>query len=101
MSGALAGLVILVIGDSHMVYMGSPLHEALEQQDAAVNTYGMCGSMATDWLSRTTTQCTTERHSNGPAIHKNTTSQGWVLPDLLAKNHPNLVVVELGDNMAG
>ena len=51
MNGALAGLVILAMGDSHMVYMGPPLHEALEQQGATVNTYGMCGAMPTDWLS--------------------------------------------------
>lgn len=101
MSSALAGLAILVIGDSHMVYMGSPLHEALEQQGAVVNTYGMCGAMATDWLAKTTTQCSTERHDKGPAINKNQTTGSWLLNDLISKDHPNLVVVELGDNMAG
>jgi len=101
MNGALAGLVILVVGDSHMVYMGSPLHEALEQQGAIVNTYGMCGAMATDWLTRTTTQCSAERHDKGPALLKTSTQPSWLLTDLIAKDHPNLVVVELGDNMAG
>lgn len=101
MNGALAGLAILVIGDSHMVYMGSPLHEALEQQGATVNTYGMCGAMATDWLTMSTTQCSAERHANGPAILKTNTTKGWLLSDLIAKNNPNLIVVELGDNMAG
>lgn len=101
MNGALAGLVILALGDSHMVYMASPLHEALEQQGATVDLYGMCGAMASDWLSRTTTQCSAERRGNAPAVMKTQTSQGWVLSDLLAKEHPNLVVVELGDNMAG
>ena len=101
MSGALAGLAILVIGDSHMVYMGSPLHEALEQEGAVVNTYGMCGAMPTDWLTRTSTQCSAERHDKGPAIHKNQASPSWLLTELIAKDHPNLIVVELGDNMAG
>jgi hypothetical protein len=101
MNGALAGLAILVVGDSHMVYMGSPLHEALEQQGANVNTYGMCGAMATDWLTHTTTQCSAERHADGPAVLKSSSSPSWLLTDLIAKNHPNLVVVELGDNMAG
>jgi hypothetical protein len=101
MNGALAGLVILVIGDSHMVFMGSPLHEALEQQGAVVNTYGMCGAMAGDWLTRTTTQCSSERHDNGPAVLKSRSSPSWLLTDLIAKDHPNLIVVELGDNMAG
>jgi hypothetical protein len=101
MGAALAGLVILMIGDSHMYYMGSPLHEALEQQGATVDTYGMCGAMATDWLTRTTTQCSFERHDKSPAVLKSQTTQGWLLSDLLAKDLPNLVVVELGDNMAG
>jgi hypothetical protein len=101
MNGALAGLVILAVGDSHMVYMVSPLHEALEQEGAIVNAYGMCGAMATDWLTRTTTQCFAERHDKGPTIVKNQPAPSWLLTDLIAKDHPNLVIIELGDNMGG
>jgi hypothetical protein len=101
MNEALAGLVILALGDSHMVYMVSPLHEALEQQGAVVDTYGMCGAMAEDWLTRTTTQCYAERHDKGAAIVKNQPGSSWLLTDLIQRNHPNLVVIELGDNMAG
>jgi len=101
MNGALAGLAILIVGDSHMVYMVSPLPEALEQQGATVNTYGMCGAMATDWTTQTTTQCFAERHNNGAAIVKNQPKSSWLLTDLISKDHPNLVVIELGDNMAG
>jgi len=101
MNGALAGLVILALGDSHMVYMVSPLHEALEEQGATVNTYGMCGAMAADWLTKTTTQCFAERHDKSAAIVKNQSAPTWLLTDLIAQNHPNLVVIELGDNMAG
>ncbi len=49
MNGALAGLVILVLGDSHMAgpsYLISTLHEALEAQGATVSSYGMCGASA-------------------------------------------------------
>jgi hypothetical protein len=101
MNGALAGLIILAVGDSHMVYMASPLHEALAQEGAVVNAYGMCGAMPGDWLTRTTTQCSAERHDTGPAIQKNQSTPSWLLTDLIAKDHPNLVVIELGDNMAG
>ena len=101
MSGALAGLMILALGDSHMVYMASPLHDALAAQGATVDLYGMCGTMPVDWLSRTTTQCSAERRGNAPAIVKNQTSQGWLLNDLINQAHPNMIVVELGDNMAG
>ncbi|HTZ35079.1 MAG TPA: SGNH/GDSL hydrolase family protein [Stellaceae bacterium] len=101
MNGALAGLVILALGDSHMVYMVSPLHDALEEQGATVNTYAMCGAMAEDWLTRTTTQCFAERHDKGAAVVKNQPAPTWLLTDLLERNRPNLVVIELGDNMAG
>ncbi len=101
MNGALAGLVILALGDSHMTFMITPLYEALEEQGAVVHAYGMCGAMATDWVSRATTQCEAERHDKGGTIIKYTTQPTWLLTDLLEKHHPNLVVVELGDNMAG
>jgi hypothetical protein len=101
MNGALAGLVILALGDSHMAYMISPLHEALEEQGAAVHSYGMCGAMGTDWLTKMTTQCAAERHDKGAAVVKNETQPTWLLTDLINRNHPNLVVIELGDNMAG
>jgi lysophospholipase L1-like esterase len=101
MSAALAGLAILIIGDSHMVYMATSLHDALEQEGAIVNTYAMCGTMPADWLTRTTSQCSAERHDKGPVIQKNQASQSWLLSDLITKDHPNLIVVQLGDNMAG
>ena len=101
MNGALAGLVILTLGDSHMLYMVSPLHEALEQQGAVVHSYGMCGAMPADWLTRTTAQCFAERHDNGAAMVKNQPGPSWLLTDLLAKHQPNLIVIELADNMAG
>ena len=54
MHGALFGLVILVIGDSHMIYMLSNLHNALEDAGATVHSYAMCGETATDWLDSST-----------------------------------------------
>jgi hypothetical protein len=84
-----------------MAYMISPLHESLEAEGAVVNSYGMCGAMPEDWLSRTTAQCLAERHDKGPASFKNQTGPTWLLSDLLERNHPNLVVIELGDNLAG
>jgi lysophospholipase L1-like esterase len=99
MNGALAGVVILAIGDSHLVHMVSPFTEALEAQGAAVNAYGMCGTMPADWLSKGTTQCLAERHDNAAAMVKTTTQPTWLLSDLIDKNHPNLIVVELGDNL--
>ena len=66
MNGALAGLVILVLGDSHMAgptYLISSLHEALEAQGATVDSYGMCGANPDAWLEKTTVSCgRAERH---------------------------------------
>jgi lysophospholipase L1-like esterase len=101
MNGALAGLVILAIGDSHMVNMVTPLHDALEHQGAIVNSYGMCGATATDFLARLTTPCMAERHDKAPALVNAKASPTFVMGDLLRDNRPNLVIIELGDNFAG
>jgi hypothetical protein len=106
MNGALAGLIILVLGDSHMAgssYLITPLHDALENAGATVHTYGMCGASADSWLQRTTVTCgRAERHEHGPPVaeaHKQEFT--WTIGELLEKHHPNLVVVEAADAMAG
>lgn len=106
MNGALAGLMILVIGDSHMAgpsYLISSLHEALEAQGATVDSYGMCGASADAWVQRTTVSCgRAERHGTGATVAEmNKQEYTWVIGDLLAKHHPNLVVVEAADAMGG
>ena len=107
MNMALAGLVILVIGDSHMAgrqYLLTPLHDALEAAGASVHTYGMCGASADVWLSPTTVACGRgERHDTAPPITDTTGKPAvtWAINDLLSKHHPSLVIVELGDALAG
>jgi hypothetical protein len=104
MSAALAGLVILVIGDSQMMNMMNTFHNQLEGAGATVHTYAMCGATAADWLYPTTVNSCgrAERHDKGAAvIESDRTVPTYVLSDLIAKNHPNLVVVQLGDTMAG
>ena len=49
---ALAGLVILIIGDSHIAskdFLLSSLQDALVNQGAIVHSYGVCGSQPHDW----------------------------------------------------
>jgi hypothetical protein len=102
-AGALAGLAVLVIGDSHMFNLMSPLHNQLEDAGATVNSYAMCGATAQDWLSKATLACGRgERHEHGPPMidFKNLLPT-YVLSDLIAQHHPNLIVVELGDVMEG
>jgi hypothetical protein len=106
MNGALAGLVILVLGDSHMAgpsYLISSLHEALEAQGATVDSYGMCGASADAWLEKTTVSCgIAQRHGTQPTQAENNKQEfTWQINDLLSKNHPNLVIVEAADAMGG
>ncbi|MGH7092497.1 MAG: SGNH/GDSL hydrolase family protein [Stellaceae bacterium] len=106
MNGLLAGLAILMIGDSHMVtngYLITTLHNDLTEQGATVNSYGMCGANAGDWVYKTTVSCgKAERHGTRPArIDREPRAPGWTFDELAAANHPNLVIVEMGDTMAG
>jgi hypothetical protein len=103
---ALAGLVVLVIGDSHLSskdFLLTSLHEGLLAQGATVHTYGVCGSNAHDWIVQSTLPCgRAERHnSEEPQIDHSDKVKVWSLADLIKKHHPDLLVVELGDNMAG
>jgi len=106
MNALLAGLAILVIGDSHMVtrdYLITTLHDDLLAQGATVDTYGMCGANAADWVYPATVSCgRAERHGKeGPKIDRAASIPTWTIDSLIAKTHPNLVVIEMGDTMAG
>ena len=106
MNAVLAGLTILIIGDSHMVsrdYLITTLHDALLSQGATVSSYGMCGTNAGDWVYPATVTCgRAERHGKaGPKIERETHLPSWNIDQLIASEHPNLIVVELGDTMAG
>lgn len=105
MSLALAGLVILAIGDSHMAgrnYLLTNLHDQLEAQGAQVNSYGMCGASAGDWIYPTTVSCGRgEHHDNQePVTDRNKIEKTWNINQLIQQNHPNLIIIELADTMA-
>ncbi len=106
MNAALAGLVVLVIGDSHIASIGffnNTLHDALMAQGAQVHSYGVCSSLAEDWLKPLSISCGGgERHNNQPAhLVDRSGSQPWAISNLIAQHHPDIVIVELGDTMAG
>jgi hypothetical protein len=100
MNAALAGLVILVIGDSQMKGLIYSLHDQLEDYGAAVHSYSMCGATAQDWLVRSTVSCGRgEHHERGPVVMNEQRLPTFELSDLIEKNHPNLIVVELGERL--
>ena len=106
MNMALAGLVLLVIGDSHMVsqgYLISSLHESLVSQQAIVHSYGACGVNAGDWVYGTSGTCgQAERHERAALrIDYSSRAKGWTVRELIERHRPDLIVVQMGDTMAG
>lgn len=104
MSTLLAGLVVLVIGDSHMVhrnYLIDQLHDALTADGATVYSFGACGATPTDFLVPHMTDCGRASRLAGGAQK---TEEGPALPvwnarELIARYHPDRVVIVMGDTM--
>lgn len=99
-------MAILVIGDSHMVtrdYLITTLHDDLLAQGATVDTFGMCGANAGDWVYPTTVSCgEAQRHGKAaPEINRLAGAPTYQIDAVIGRTHPNLVVVEMGDTMAG
>lgn len=106
MSLILAGLTVLVIGDSHLAtsgYLITTLHDELMQQGAHVYSYGACGSASGAWMKTTQPPCGSAfRLDTGPVrVRAGEAASTRALPDLVKAHHPDLIVVVNGDTMAG
>ncbi len=105
-SPILAGLTILMLGDSHFAsqgYLVTTLQDALIQQGAKVVTEAACGAPAGVWATAGQAPCgTAERVQSGP-IKKDNSNHAHApsLDSLIAAYHPNLVIIGSGDTMAG
>ncbi len=101
----LAGLTVLMIGDSHLTtpsYLMSSLHENLVKQGAAVHSLGICGANAADWIVATKGTCGgAERKDNGKVNVLGPGASTVPIKTLIGQDKPNLVVVIMGDTMAG
>ena len=101
-ASTLAGLALLVIGESHLSqanYLINPLHESLSAAGAKVHAIGACGASAGDWLKTTTVPCGGER-SSGAAVIKGRDATTTPIKQLIAADKPDLVVIIIGDTMA-
>ena len=106
MSALLAGLTLLIIGDSHVTFKDSLLSilpEAYTQAGAKVVTYGVCSSTAADWVVPTSNNgCGAYQRIGiapvGSAIMTPTAPPP--ITSLIAQWHPDVVMVVLGDTMA-
>lgn len=104
MSNLLAGLVVLVIGESHMVFNNhliTTLPDELAAQGAKVVSFGACGASAADWLVQKKVTCTGFRVDTGP-VRERPADVSFTQPigKLIDKHHPDLIVVVIGDTMA-
>ncbi|PWR19982.1 SGNH/GDSL hydrolase family protein [Zavarzinia compransoris] len=104
MSSILAGLVVLVLGDSHLVHPGGlidTLPAELAARGATVYAYGACGSTPVDYLTPKTTDCGRASREGTGAVKRDFT-QGlpvWNARDLIAQKKPTLVIVVMGDTL--
>lgn len=101
----LAGSKILVLGESHMViynHLIQSLPDELVRLGAHVYSYGACGASAADWLRAKPEPCSASRIDTG-TIRERPADIASTQPiaDLFAKHHPDLVVIIIGDTMAG
>lgn len=103
---ALAGLTLLIIGDSHYVtqgYLVTQLHDQLQRPGARVVTYGACGVASGAWVSPATVPCgVAQRVGNAaPCINRSPQARSWSIDELIRQHRPHIVVVGVGDTMAG
>lgn len=100
-----AGLSILLVGDSHLAapgYLVTTLQDDLVKQGAQVHTIGVCGSHAGDWTQSVPGNCGgAERRNDGKLELTGSKAATRPITELIAADKPNLVVIVLGDTMAG
>ncbi len=106
MISLLAGLTILIIGDSHLAtpdyLIGSLQNELMSQGAKQVHTIGVCGSTPSEWLVATPGACGgAERKGKGKAVVLGKAAATVPIAQLLAADKPDLVMLVFGDTMAG
>lgn len=105
-SPILAGLTVLMLGDSHFAtpgYLITTLQDALISQGAKVTTEAACGAPTSTWVTDGKSTCgIAERVQSGPIkLGKATVAAAPTLDHLIMTVHPNLIVIGGGDTMAG
>lgn len=104
LANTLVGLSFLIIGDSHLTMPHSlieTLHSELVERGATVNTYGVCGANAGDWLQPTAGTCGAAERLGSNSVRvlpQNTSTKP--ITGLLQQEKPDVVVVVMGDTMA-
>ncbi|VCU70683.1 hypothetical protein PIGHUM_02759 [Pigmentiphaga humi] len=100
---ALAGLSLLVLGESHLTITGSlidTLHDDLTAQGAIVHSIGACGASAQDWMVKKPLDCGADRVGKGKPVIRGRDATTTPIGELIAAEKPDVVVVIIGDTMA-
>lgn len=104
MLATLAGLTILMIGDSHLTtsgYLIDTLQDQLVERGAKVHTLGVCGSVAGDWTVVKKGECGgAERVGTSATIFTGANAATKPVKQLIEAEKPNVVIVVMGDTMA-
>ncbi|VVP28956.1 hypothetical protein PS850_04292 [Pseudomonas fluorescens] len=102
-ASAIAGLTLLVLGESHMSLVDTlmePLNDNLTRQGALVHSIGACGANAADWLITKKADCGAEHKINGKQVIKGREASTTPIKTLIAAEKPDLVVIIIADTMA-
>lgn len=106
MQSVLAGLSLLILGDSHFGmqnYLITTLQDELVRRGAKVATYSACGSPPSVWLTVRVASCgTAQRIQSGP-ISQQTGPEAKTTPidQLVSQNKPGMIVVAMADTIGG
>jgi ketopantoate reductase len=100
-TSTLAGLVFLVLGESHMIYeLQKDIHEDLTQAGAAkVYSYGACGASAIDWVKPRKVDCGSEKRDTQAGVVHTKGYQTTPIKQLIENDKPDVVVLIIGDTM--
>lgn len=100
----LLSAAVLMIGDSHLSkpdYLIGPLHNELTRQGAVVHSLSACGVVAGDWLNSVKALCGAERIGSGAVMTLGSNASTRPVKTLIAADKSQLVIVVMGDTMAG
>ena len=99
----LAGLTMLVIGESHLTMPGSlidTLPDELTKQGAHIHAIGACGANAADWLTATPVTCRADRSGKEKLVLQGRDASTVPLQTLVSERKPDVIVIIIGDTMA-
>jgi hypothetical protein len=104
MLATIAGLSILMIGDSHLATSGYLIdtlqNQLLDRGAKVVHTIGVCGSTAGDWTTVKKGDCGgAERIGKGTITFSGNAATTKPIKQLIAAEKPNLVIIVMGDTM--